>query len=118
MSDEILSGTGAVMVPSSVIELNKTNTAFHQTSRQQTIVGKGSLARLSAIHLVNVFRLFGNLHQFGNARLHTIGHFIGSNARRYFRICKLNGAHLIEISQGIQRLPSGLNTDSVRVGQE
>jgi hypothetical protein len=30
----------------------------------------------------------------------------------------LNGAHLIEISQGIQRLPSGLNTDSVRVGQE
>src|SRR5215471_6681013 len=49
----------AVRVPSTVVELNKSDSAFHQPTGKQAVIREGSLARLDAIEFLNGRRFLG-----------------------------------------------------------
>src|SRR5437763_4839208 len=65
VSDQI-----AVLVPGFVEKLNKAHATFNEPPREQTIIRKGRLARLSAVHFKDVLWFFANIHQFRRAGLH------------------------------------------------
>src|SRR5690606_17632150 len=56
----------AVAIPTPVEELNKTNTLLDKLSCKQAVVGKRSLTRSCAVHLVNILRLVVDVHYFWN----------------------------------------------------
>ena len=51
-----------MMVPPTVIKLNKTHTAFSQSAGEQTITGKGTVAGLGTVKVENFLRFLGNIH--------------------------------------------------------
>ena len=74
------------MVPIAVVKLHETHVALGQPSGEQTVVGERRFARFRPVHLQDAFRLFGDVHQVGHARLHPVGHFIGVDARGDLRV--------------------------------
>ena len=53
----------AVLVPGFVEELHEAHAALDQPAGQQAVVGERRLARLGAVHLEDVLRLAGDVHQ-------------------------------------------------------
>ena len=103
------------MVPAPVIELNEANAALDEAPSQQTIIGERSLPRLGPVQTMNGFRLARNIHELGNARLHTIGQLVGRDARIDFRISHDLGALGIELTDGVERCATALCRDPVRI---
>ena len=76
----------AVLVPDFVEQLHEAHAALDQSPGQQAIVGERRLARLGAVHVENVLRLLGEVHQLRGAGLHAIGHLERVDARGDFGI--------------------------------
>ena len=56
-----------MLIPGLVIELHEAHAALDQSPRQQTVVRKRRLARLGAVHLQDVLRFLGKVHQLRRA---------------------------------------------------
>src|SRR6185312_7819947 len=104
-----------VLVPGFVIELHETDTALDQAAGEQTVIGERRLARLGAVHFENVLRLFGEIHQFGRARLHAVGHLERVNACGDLGIAGHALAHLIQAANRIERIALHFAIDAARI---
>src|SRR5579871_2570808 len=107
-----------MMVPAPMVELYKAYPALHQTPRQQAVIPERGLAWLRAVELVRRLRLFRDVHQFRDARLHPVGQFVGRDPGGDLRVADFREMILIQIAQGIERLSSDLRVHSVRVRDE
>ena len=67
---------GAVRIPSPVVELDYTNSLFHQFSGQKAVVGKGFLSRLGAVELVDMRRFIVDVHHLRHLDLHAVSHLV------------------------------------------
>lgn len=94
----------AVLVPRFMEELHETNAALDQTPREEAIVGEGGCTGFGAVHFQDMFGLFSDIHQFGRAGLHAIGHFVRIDARRDFRISDHVEMFLIEFFDRVERI--------------
>ncbi len=81
-----------MLVPGLVKQLDEAHAALDQPARQQAVVGERRLARLGAVHVQNVFRLAGEIHQLGGAGLHAESHLERVDPRGDFRIAHLGRA--------------------------
>ena len=52
----------AVMIPPAMIKLNESDSSFGQSTRQQTVRGKGTVATASAIQFERPFRFARHVH--------------------------------------------------------
>ena len=91
----------AVMIPIAMIQLNKSNAALSQTARQQAIGCKAAVAPAGSIHVQHVLRLVGNIHQIGNAGLHSKGHLVLADPRGDFGIVRFASLDLIQSSDSV-----------------
>ena len=70
-------GNVAVMIPTLMVELDEPNAAFCQTTSEYAICSKRSwLGRVWSVEIEDVLGLVGNVRNFRNTRLHSIGHFV------------------------------------------
>ena len=61
-------GQTAVLIPALMEKLDEANAPLGQTAGHQAVGGEGAgLARVFAIHVVNVFRFFAQVGCFGHA---------------------------------------------------
>ncbi len=80
-----------MMIPTFVIQLNKTNPPLDQTPRQKTVVCKRLLSGFGSVHLHGCLGFLGQIHEFGSAGLHAVGHLVIINTGlnlRIFPICQ------------------------------
>jgi hypothetical protein len=77
--DDVLAEGGTVGVPAPVEQLHEADAALDQPPRQQAVVGERFLAGLGAVEFLDVVRLAGDVHDFGDFRLHAKGHFVLGN---------------------------------------
>jgi hypothetical protein len=85
----------AVAVPVRVIELHEPRAALDEAAGEEAVVGEGRFARLRAVHVEDVLRLPGQIHQLGSAGLHAEGHFEAAGAGGDFGIADDREAMLI-----------------------
>jgi hypothetical protein len=86
-------GEVAVMVPVVVIDLDKANTPFHQPScRESSMCESSRFLDVGPVHRQNLFWLSAQIGEFGDARLHPVGHLILSHAGLGFGI-----THFVEL---------------------
>ncbi len=75
-----------MVVPATVIQVNKSGTPFGQSPCQQAVIRITARTGFSTIHLQCLPGFPGKIHQFGDRGLHLEGHFIGGNSSVDFRI--------------------------------
>ena len=78
----------SVVVPSAVIQVNETDTLFSQAAGKQAITGKGAVSRRSSVHVKHMLGHLGDIHEVGNAGLHTEGHFVLADFGGDLRVSK------------------------------
>lgn len=101
----------AVLVPGFVEELHKADSAFQQSTSEQTII-RERLSRSGTIKIKSLLALVGEIHQLWCARLHPIGHFKGVDARGNFRIADRIQPQLVERVNRVERISLRLRIDA------
>ena len=76
----------AVVVPIFVVKLDETDAAFGETAGEEAIGRERTVARLATVEVHDALRLLGDLHEFGDARLHLESHFVLGDAGGDFGI--------------------------------
>ena len=94
-----------MVVPAGMIDIDETDSPFHQTPRQQAVAGERRLSLLGAVHFQRRRTLPRQVHEFGSAALHAVGQFVGTDARGDLRIADDAGMVAVEIPQQVQRVP-------------
>ncbi len=107
-----------MVVPAPVIELNEAHAALDEAAREQAVVGERELAGLGRVHLVDFFRLLGDIHQLRHRRLHAIGQLVLRDARRDFGVLRFGEMQAIKIADGVERLAADFRIDARWVGDE
>ena len=70
-----------MMIPAGMVKLDEPDVALGQAPGQQAVRREGSgLARIGAVKLEDMLRLFRQVGHFGNRRLHPVGHLVLSDA--------------------------------------
>ncbi len=116
--DDVLAEAGAVGIPTAVVELHEPHAAFHQSTREQAVVGKRGLSWLRAVEVVDRLGLAGDVGELGHARLHPVGEFVRVDACLDLRVAHTRLAQAVQILQGVERLPPQLRVHAVGVGDE
>ena len=109
-------GEGAVLVPARVHELDELSSAFGETTGEQTIAGEG--ARLMdpwSVEIEDLLGLIGDVGEFGDTGLHTIGHFILRDTGGDFRITVILVLHLVEAANIVEELAAHGLTHPIRI---
>src|SRR5262245_56464775 len=104
------------MVPVAMVELNEADIALGEAASEQTVVGERRLAGLRAVHLQHLARLAADVHQFGDAGLHPVGHLILADPRGDLGVAESAELKLIEIVNAVEQFPTSLAVDAGRVG--
>ena len=107
-----------VHVPATEIELDKPHTAFYQSAGQQAVVGERSGPGTSAVSVVRVLRLPGDVHQLGDACLHPIRELKGVDASFDLGVSDDLKASLVEGVDAFDQLATSFRIDALRVGKE
>ena len=94
----------AVRVPAAVIELDEAHAALDEPAREQAVVGERHLARLGAVHLVDLPRLVRDVGQLRDARLHPVRQLVRRDARRRLRIAASLVLQRVRGREQVQRL--------------
>ena len=116
----LLDGFGeiAMLVPGFVKELNEAHPTFGEAAGKQAVAGiTGSVDVLDAIHVEDVLRLLGEIHQLWSAGLETISHFIALDAGGDLRVASVIESELIQFGEGIQRGALGSLIDAFGIGE-
>ena len=111
-------GQIAVVIPIAVEQLDEANVPFGQPPGQEAIVGERGFARLRAIHFQDFIGFLGDVHQFGDAGLHAISHFVSLDPGRDFRIADRVKLNLVQLPDAIEQLPPGRLADARRIGNK
>ena len=106
-----------MLVPGFVEEFHEAHASFHQPPRQHAVVRERGLAGLRAVHVEDVLRLSRDVHQFGRARLHAIGHLERIDPRLDLGVADFRETHAVQPPNGIQRVSLELAVHSRRVRQ-
>ena len=77
-----------VVIPAAMIKLDAPHATLGQAACEQAVAAEGAVAGLAAVESQHLFRLFGNIHQIGHARLHAEGHLVLRYARGDFGIVR------------------------------
>ena len=105
-----------MLIPATVIELDKSDAALGQPPRQQAVRGiRPRLFGVRAVQLKNMLRLLGQVHQFRNRGLHAVSHLILGHARIDLRVAILFRQDAIELGNAVQHAPARAGRDSRRV---
>ena len=105
-----------MVIPSLIKQLNKTHSAFDQTSGEQAVVGEARFAGFCAIHLMNLGRFIVNVHQLGHGGLHPIRHLVLADSSRDFRVTNVIQTQCVEIFDGIDNLSTVRRLHALGVG--
>ena len=96
----------AMMIPIGVIQLNKANSSFHESSCQETISSKRSFLRI--FYTVEVQCFLGLSicgHQLRRTRLHLKRHFVSVDSGGNLRIAGLSESLRVEFLDRINNPP-------------
>ena len=105
----------AVRIPPAVEKLDKPDAAFNEAASQKAVVGKGRLARLGAVHLMDRFRFLADVHGFGHRHLHAEGHFVLGDPGEDFRVAHFLVLQLVKGTQRVDGVLSNVTADARRV---
>ena len=86
---EVIVFARAVHVPAGIEQLHEPHALFDEPPGQEAVVGKRHGSRLSAVGFVNVLRLAGNIHHFGNGDLHAVGQLVLADAGNRLGVAEL-----------------------------
>ena len=107
-----------MLIPTRVHQLDETSATLDESTSQKTVPRKGStLVNTRSIQVKNVLRFIRDISQFGNARLHSIGHLVLRDTGRYFRITNRCQFLLIERRDAIEHLAPQLVTHPLGILQ-
>ena len=106
-----------MLVPGFVEEFHESHPSLHEPPGQDAVVRERGLAGLRAVHVEDVLRLTGNVHQFGRARLHAIGHLERIDARLDLGIAHLLETHAVQAPDGVERVSLQPAVHACRVRQ-
>ena len=77
------------MIPATVVKLDETHATLSESTGEQAVAGVAAVAAFGAVHVDNVLRLVGDIHQLRHARLHAKRHLILGDASLDLRVAKL-----------------------------
>lgn len=107
----------AMMIPAHVEELDAADITLGESASEETVRGIGAgLFHIRAVEIQDVLRLFGDVHQIGDAGLHAKGHLILGDAGGGLGIAKGGMVLLIQGGEIVQHATAELTTDTSGVG--
>src|SRR5215510_7708059 len=107
-----------MLVPAPMEELNETDSAFGQPTRQNAIERERAWGpRVWAVTLERLLRFLRQVGQFGYRRLHSIRHLILRHARQDFGVSILTRVDLIQLGQVIEETAANFFAHARRIRQ-
>lgn len=107
-----------MVIPVSVEQLHRADSALNHASCQQAVGGEGWLSCGGTVPGECILRFFVECQQFWNGGLHAEGEFILAGANCGFGVEGVTGAEIIEAAEGGQLSLSICRLDSGRVGEK
>ena len=105
-----------MVVPALVVELDELHAAFGQPPREQAVGREASrLAGVGSVQLEDVAWLPGRVHHLGDRGLHTVGHFVLSDAGVDLLVGKLQALELVQFAQPVKHQAAAGAGDAFRI---
>ena len=102
------------MIPAAMIKLDKPHPALGQSPGEQTVAGKGAIARLATIEVQRLGGFAGNVHQARYTGLHLEGHLVLRDARGDFRIARQWRLQIVERLHGVDHIALSIGIHAAR----
>ncbi len=94
----------AVVVPATMIELNKADAPLGKSAGKQAVARERSVTRDRAVHFQRLLGFIFDIHEVGDRRLHSKRQFMLGDSGVDLRIVGGLGAKAIEISNGVDQM--------------
>jgi len=105
-----------VLIPAAVEDLNDANTAFDHASGEEGAGGERAwFLDFGAVHVQCLLSFAGEIDKFGDAALHSPGHFVLGDACECFGVLEAIDGSLVECGERIQHGAATGGSDTLRI---